>query len=483
MKKRSREPDNRRRIRFPNPIQVIGGIFAALFLFMSVYLCHYAYTNRQVMMSNSYNTRQKILVEQNVRGDILSRDGTILAHSATGADGKEIREYPFANLFSHVIGFATKGKSGVEALENYYLLRSDISLSEKARYTDEEQKYPGDVVTTSLDIGLQQTAYKALAAYRGAIVATDVRTGEILAMVSKPDFDPNEIDQIWGDLVAAGEGDSRLVNRVTQGIYPPGSTFKIITALEYIRENPTTYRNFRFRCGGHFTHDGETIHCFHGESHGDVDFYKAFQKSCNSSFANIGVSLDHAAFAATLKELRFGEEMPLELPYTKSRAAIDVDTSDGDVMQLSIGQGTTAMTPMHLNMITQVIANGGVMLAPRIILSVDSADGKNIRQSDVQEIGRVMSGEEAQILTEMMTLVVNGGTGKRLEGLAYQAAGKTGSAEFNSQQKTESHAWFTGFAPAEDPRIAVTVIVEEAGGGGEYAVPMAKRMFDAFFGL
>ncbi len=141
------------------------------------------------------------------------------------------------------------------------------------------------------------------------------------------------------------------------------------------------------------------------------------------------------------------------------------------------------MSPLHLNMITQAVANGGVMVEPYLIREVTTADGRVLLSGKAgKEIARVMSEEESRLLAQMMVLVVNGGTGRRLQGLSYQAAGKTGSAEFDSSLKMESHAWFTGFAPAEAPEIAVTVIVEEAGGGGEYAVPMAKRVFDAWFG-
>ena len=468
------------RFRPPTPTQVIAAAFGVLFAAMIVYLCRYAYVNRQVMMSNSYNSRQKILLEQNTRGDILAASGEVLATTERKEDGSEERVYPYGNLFSHAVGYSAKGMGGVEAAANYYLIRSDIPLSKKAELMDKGEKYPGNTVITTLDRNLQETAYQALSAYRGAIVVTDVRTGAILAMVSKPDFDPNEINALWPQLTADKE-DSRLLNRVSQGLYPPGSTFKIVTALEYIRENPADYGKYSFNCSGSYTAEGLTIHCFHGESHGRVDFYTSLQKSCNSSFANIGMSLDRGAFAKTLKTLYFGEELPVDFPCGTSRTALSASSGASEVMQLSIGQGATSISPLHLNMITQSIASGGEMYKPYIIDRIVSADDKVLVSNEKEKLRRVMSAEEAQILTEMMTTVVNGGTARRLQGLSYQAAGKTGSAEYNSAEKTESHAWFTGFAPADDPQIAVTVIIEQAGSGGEYAVPMAKRVFDTYF--
>lgn len=473
----------KRRFRPPTPIQVTGALFAVLFAAMIVYLCSYAYNNRQVMMSNSYNGRQKILLAQNSRGSIYARDGEVLADSVLDADGNETRRYPFGNLFAHAVGYATKGKAGIEAQENYYLIRSDISLSEKARLSDEGAfKNPGNSVTTTLSVPLQEVAYKALGAYNGAAIVTDVRTGEILAMVSKPDFDPAQIDALWNDLINDKE-DSRLLNRVTQGLYPPGSTFKIVTALEYIREHPTDHDKYRFTCSGSFKHDGEVIHCYHGTNHGALDFLTSFQMSCNSSFANIGLTLDRASYMRTLARLGFSMKFDVPFVSSVSRVGVTADSPDGDIMQAAIGQGAVAMSPLHLNMITQAVASGGMMRLPFLVSSVDSADGRNlVHVKEGGTYGRVMSEDEARILTQMMISVVNGGTGKRLEGLSYQAAGKTGSAEFDSTQKSESHAWFTGFAPAEDPQIAVTIIIEEAGSGGEYAVPIAKRIFDAWFG-
>ena len=150
-------------------------------------------------------------------------------------------------------------------------------------------------------------------------------------------------------------------------------------------------------------------------------------------------------------------------------------------MQLSIGQGKTSISPEHLNMITCAVANDGILMKPYVVSVVKSEDGKEVKKYEPEEYNRLMSSEEARILRSMMTQVVQKGTASKLKGLSYTAAGKTGSAEFNDEK--ESHAWFTGFAPADDPEICVTIIVEEAGSGGSYAVPIAKNVFDAYFGV
>ena len=326
---------------------------------------------------------------------------------------------------------------------------------------------------------VQQVANDQLDIYRGAIIVTEVSTGKIIAMVSHPDFDPNSIAEIWDDLVD-NDSSTVLLNRATQGLYPPGSTFKIVTALEYIRENPDTYQNYSYNCNGSFWLGDGKISCYHGSNHGQVDFKKSFAKSCNSSFANIGMSLDREAFQETLNDLLFNKDLPLTLNYAKSSALVSESTPSAEMMQTSIGQGKTQITPMHLNMITCAIANDGVLMKPYVIDHVENDEGTVVKNFKASEYGRLMSEDEAAILRQLMTDVVQEGTASKLKGLSYTAAGKTGSAEYNNV-KGDSHAWFTGFAPAEDPEVCVTIIVEGAGSGGDYAVPIARRIFDAYF--
>lgn len=456
-------------------------LFVAVFLCMMGYTCHYAATNRQVLINNSYNGRQELLTAQNRRGTIYAAGGQVLAETQTDENDKETRVYPYENLFAHAVGYASNGKYGIESLSNYYLINSNAKLADKVASEVAGNKYPGDSVVTTLDVDVQEVAFKSLGIYKGAIIVSEPSTGKIIAMVSKPDFDPNEIDVIWKDLLEDKES-TVLLNRATQGLYPPGSTFKIVTALEYIRENPETYSQYTYQCSGRFTSGQDTINCYHGSVHGHEDFTKSFAKSCNASFANIGMQLDRNRFGNTLDELLFNEELPAAFAYNKSRLVIDENTSDSDVLQATIGQGTTQITPLHLNMITCAIANKGVLMKPYMVDYVKNNENTVVRQFHPVTYKKLMSEEEAAALTVLMQEVVESGTGTKLSGLSYTAAGKTGSAEFNSV-KTDSHAWFTGFAPAEDPQVCVTIIIEGAGSGGDYAVPIAKRIFNAYFGL
>ena len=448
---------------------------------MMTYTCHYAITHQQELINNSYNGRQEIFAAQNTRGSIFAAGGQVLAETQTDADGNERRVYPYDNLFAHAVGYATNGRFGVEAAANYYLINSNARLSDKVASDVAGSKYPGDSVVTTLDVGLQEVAAKSLGVYKGAIIVSEPSTGKILAMVSKPDFNPNEIDALWDGLIQDKES-TVLLNRVTQGLYPPGSTFKIVTALEYIRENPDSYGQYSYQCNGRYSSGQDTINCYHGSVHGHEDFTRSFAKSCNASFANIGMTLDRTRWGQTLDGLLFNQELPVSFAYNKSKLVVNADTSDSDILQASIGQGTTQITPLHLNMITCAIANGGTVMKPYLVDHVKNNEGTVIKQFSPDSYKELLTQTEAAALTELMTAVVESGTGTKLAGLTYTAAGKTGSAEYNNV-KTDSHAWFTGFAPAQEPEVCVTIIIEGAGSGGDYAVPIAKRIFDEYFGV
>lgn len=459
-------------------ILLVSYFFVFLFLGMMTYICVYVYQNQETMINNSYNAGQQILVAQNRRGSILARGGEVLAETITQADGSETRRYPYDSLFSHVVGYSTKGKTGIENKMNYYLIQSNAPLNEKMENGLQNKKNPGDNVYTTLDIAMQEAANKALGVYEGAIVATNPKTGELLAMVSKPDYNPNEISLLWEALLEDDES-GVLLNRASQGLYPPGSTFKVMTALEYIRENPENYTNYSFTCNGSIRIDDSKIRCYHGVNHGKVDFEKSFAKSCNASFANLGTKVDWDSFRKTLDTLLFGHPLLFELPSSVSAVKAEAGMSTKDQMQTAIGQGETLITPLHMNMITCAIANDGVLRQPYVVDHVENTSGALIKRFSSPGDTQMMSQQEAYILQGLMREVVETGTATRLLEQPYTAAGKTGSAEYNSER--DSHAWFTGFAPAEDPQVCVTVIIEGAGSGGDYAVPIARRVFDAYF--
>ena len=463
---------------------VIVYCFIGLFLCTMGYFAYFQFAKSEEFINNSYNTRQEKFAETVIRGNIVSADGQILAETKTDEEGNETRVYPYSNLFSHIVGYATEkyGRSGIESWMNFNLLRSNTFFLEKTMDKLTDEKSPGDNVITTLDSSMQTAAYMAMGSYRGAIVVMEPATGKILAMVSKPDFDPNTISENWDWIVADENAESLLVNRASQGLYPPGSTFKIVTALEYLREHPDSYQEYAYHCSGSIQVENSKLSCFSGEVHGDVDLRQSFVKSCNTSFANIGLSLDLARFGKTCQDLLFNQSLPVEkLDTSKSSFVLAEDSSTSEVMESAIGQGKTLVTPLHMLMIVSSAANDGALMRPYVVDSVQSDASGTVKQYQASSYGNLMTKEEARILQEYMRETVESGTASRLKGMSYQAYGTTGSAEFGTN-KGDSHAWFVGYAHREDKEdIAVAVIMEQAGIGSTYAVPAAKYIFDTYY--
>lgn len=457
---------------------VITYLFVALFLWMIGYFSYYIQFKSIEEVNNSYNTRQENLAKRIIRGNITDRNGEILAGTRVDADGTETRVYPYGKTFAHVVGYSTRGRTGIELLENISLLTSNANIGERISKEMSAEKNMGDTIVSTVDKDLQLKADTALGDYRGAVVAMDPESGEILAMVSHPNFDPNHIIEEWDDLNAKAD-EAPLLNRALSGMYPPGSTFKIVTLLEYLRENDNP-EDYSFNCNGSFSLEGNTINCFHGSKHGKIGLEKSFAKSCNSSFANIGSTLRAAAFSKTADELLFNEELPLKLNYQKSNFSLNKKTDTANLLQLSIGQGDTLITPMHLALITSAIANNGILQNPMFVSRIENYEGVVFKDYKTTTYRRLLSEDEAADLSAYMHAVTDYGTAKAFAETDYDIAGKTGSAEF-SEDKKKSHAWFTGFADYKGKKLVVTVIAEGAGSGSEVAVPVAKEVFDKYY--
>ena len=462
-------------------IMVVTYIFLLIFVALIGYMAYFMIVQSKDVINNSYNQRQTLLAKRTVRGQIMAEDGTVLAETVTGADGKETRKYPYGNVFCHVVGHSTEGKTGIELMENFNLLTSNDDMIKNFQKKMSGEKTMGDHAVTTLKVNLQQVAYDALGSNKGAIVVSEPSTGKILAMVSKPDYDPNpsSLNGQWKELVKDSNEQSYLVNRATQGLYPPGSTFKIFTVLEYIREN-AKYKKFSYQCKGTEVQDGYTVNCYQNHVHGSLDLKNAFAKSCNSCFAFLGTQMSTSSFRKNNEQLYFNKELPTTFVTNKSSFVLNGNSGKEEVMHTSMGQGKTQITPLHLNMVTAAIANKGVMMKSYVVDHLVSENGNVIRQYEPKEAGSVMTEDEASTLKSFMKEVVRTGTATSLNGLSYGVAGKTGSAEYDSTKR--SHAWFTGFAPADDPKICVTVIVESVGTGSEYAVPIAKKIFQSYLG-
>lgn len=453
-------------------------IFVGLFILIIGYFTNFMINQSSEVINNAYNPRQDLLAEQVVRGDIISADGKVLAHTTTDDEGTETRVYPYKDVFVHIVGQFNKGKTGLESSENFHLLTSNNGTISKIFKELSGEKNIGDNIITTLDTQLQQAAYDALGNNKGAVVVMEPSSGKILAMVSKPDYDPNEIDTTWNALVEDKNNESTLLNRATQGLYPPGSTFKILTALEYIRENPD-YEDYEYVCEGKGIFQSVTINCYNNKEHGEEDLKESFAKSCNASFAHIGTTLNMTSFRKLCDSFLFNKEIPTSIPTKKSSFVLNGSSDPSLIPQTVIGQGQTQITPLLNAMIVSAIANGGVMMKPYVVDRIENQGGTVIKKYMTEISDTVMTPDEAGILTSFMEETVENGTATSLQNKNYTVAGKTGSAEHSKD--SPAHAWFVGFASTDKPDIAVSIIVESVGTGSEYAVPIAEKIFKTYY--
>lgn len=458
---------------------VITYFFLILFICLAGYFIYFLGFKSEDFINNPYNARLATFSNTVIRGRILSADGEVLAETEMGADGSETRKYPHGSMFSHAIGYSVNGMAGVELDANFNLLRSNAFVLERVINELKGEKNQGDDMVTTLNYQLQRAAYEGMGNYDGAVIALEPSTGKVLAMISKPDFNPNTIARDWEKLV---NGDSSvLLNRTTQGLYPPGSTFKMITTLAYLQQN-SDYDSYEFDCRGVYEVNGFEIHCVNNKKHGHQNLLESFGNSCNCSYSNIGLQLDVKEFQNLAEELLFNKSLPTRLGNVKSsRFSLNEASPSAEVMQTAIGQGNTLMTPLHMAMITSAVANGGEVMKPYMMDHSMNNQGKLVKQYQPETYGKLFSAGDAAAMEQFLSYVVSDGTASALQTDRYSVYGKTGTAEYNSD-KDDNHSWFTGYArDAAGREIAVAVILEGAGSGSKHAVPLAKKMFDAYF--
>jgi penicillin-binding protein 2 len=447
------------------------------------------------------------------------------------------REYVHGDLASHVVGYIREinqdqlknqiyrgyrmgddvGHYGIEATLERYLRGERGSqavivnaIGNKIGEAFFQPEIPGTNVTLTIDAKVQRTADKLLEGKKGAVVALDVRTGDVIAMSSGPRFDPNmftsEISkEDWSDLTNSKE--DKLSNRVLQGAYPPGSVFKIFVAAAALSEGVVTPTE-RMTCNGALQFGTRSFRCHKHSGHGSVDLFDSIVQSCDVYFYTIGQRLGvdriyhyaHDIFGfGESTDLGLGEEVPGLIPSTKWKQAYFRNPEDkrwypGETLPVAIGQGAVTTTPLQVARALAAVVNGGKLLKPRIVRQLVASDGRIIQQaSDQPEVIGTLEIEPWVLdkVKQSMVGVVEDkrGTGHRAalpKERGISVGGKTGTAQVASREsgsKREDHAWFAGYAPADKPRIVVVAILENAGHGGAVAAPVVHDVMAAYFGV
>ncbi|MGD9696518.1 MAG: peptidoglycan D,D-transpeptidase FtsI family protein [Thermoleophilia bacterium] len=446
----------------------------------------------QVVAANDLKDRsdnaQQIQAEKLIdRGTILSADGRRLAISrARRIKGQKVfeRVYPQGGLMAQVVGYSLAedgSKTGVEKEYDRYLagsfgaqpLLQRLNLSEKE----------GANVQLTLDTRIQTVAEQALLGRAGAVVALDPRTGAVLTMASSPTFSLQDITE--GKIKQAP--DTSLLNRATQGRYPPGSTFKVVTTTSAL-VNSLYDENSSFDDTGSYdaTGGGDPIRNFGSERYGRVTLRTALTNSINTVFASIGDDLGPDRLGATMSAYGFGtrpgidlpEEMVLPSGRLDGNTVLANDARGEDTARIAIGQERVLATPLQMAMVAATVANDGVEMQPHVMSRIVDRGGSVIQTAEPREVSTVMTPEQAAELTSMMEDVVRSGTGTAAALSGLTVAGKTGTAETGIA--TQNQAWFIGFAPADDPVVAVAVVIEKSSAtGGDVAAPVAGEVMRA----
>lgn len=472
MEKKKKSTENRE-------LQIVMYFFMVLFLGMVAYFVYFQVVKSDSFINNPYNKLQDIFSKTVKRGDIKSKDGQLLATTLVNEDKEESRVYPFGRMTAHIVGYATNGKAGIENQENFSLLSSHEFFLNQIGEDLRGEKRPGDTVVLNLDMELQECAYDALGNYDGAVIVLEPKTGKILAMVSKPDFNPNTIEAEWDNINA--EGSTVLFNRATQGSYTPGSVFKIFTTMAYHRQHPLTYNAYEYECKGEMTQGGKTIHCASNQVHGKENLLVSFANSCNTSFANLGGELDYEEMQKQCEELLFNQNLPIKFESSKSTFALTNSDSKALAMETVIGQGKTTVSPLHMVLVAGAISQKGKLMTPYLVDHIENVNGTVVKTNKPKEYGRIISKKEAKLMKDYLRTVVTDGTGGKLLTTNYDAYGKTGTAQVSDTTDT-TNAWFVGFASKEGKKdIAIAVVVENSGSGSSYAVPIARKVFDLYF--
>jgi peptidoglycan glycosyltransferase len=329
----------------------------------------------------------------------------------------------------------------------------------------------GNNVMLTINAKLQQVAYQSLGTNRGSIVALSPKTGAILAMVSRPSFDPNRLETDWNNISQSAS--SVLLNRASQGLYPPGSIIKVLMAETALVEQDTNKKR-EFNCNGTLKIGPDYVLSESGnKAHGKVNLEEALAVSCNITFGQLALDLGRTKMAKTFE--RYGFTQPLNGDFLESSGKLPdfSKLGDGDLAQTGIGQGSLLVTPLRMAMLASTFANKGIMMKPYLVQRITAPDGTVIRETSPIKWLSPVAPNLADQVAHMMVTVVEEGTGGGAAIRGVEVAGKTGTAE---NPHGSPHAWFIGFAPAENPQIAVAVIVENAGSGGSVAAPIARQI-------
>lgn len=441
---------------------------------------------------NPLNARELLRGLEVERGDIRAGDTTV-ARSVPFGDNAFRREYTQeAETISHALGYYYPlgiGSAGTERFRNDALSGQSEGLDTLFDQIAGASAGVGDDLVLNLDLEAQRVALQQLGGRKGAVVAMEPDTGRVRVMASVPGYDPGALeDEGVFTRLSTDEDNSPLVNRASQSLYPPGSTFKVVTAVAAIDSGRFTPQS---------TLDGSSpqifsatpLSNFGGQSFGPVTLTQALTQSVNTVWAQVGVQLGGDTMTEYMERFGLYERPPIDYPRTQVNASgvfgeggepVKPSQANLDLGRIAIGQAGLLTTPLQMAMVASAVGNDGVLMEPRIARRIVDPDGRTVESVEPERVRRVMSRETAEQVTQMMRNVVQSGSGTAATLQGTNVAGKTGTAEIDIQNNV-NQLWFIAFAPSEDPEVAIAVTVERAvgGQGGQVAAPIARAVLES----
>lgn len=442
----------------------------ALFLIIVIYLTYFTIFMAPDIINSNYNQRIWEKEERILRGKIYDRSGTVLAESKETDDGQK-RVYPFGSLYAHTIGYnsRTYGKTNIELEFNDYLLKTqsviEVLKNEKSDFSK------GANLSLTLDNGMTQLAANLMGNDNGSVVAINPVTGEVYCLYSNPSFDPNEDKLIenWDKLTE--NENAPFFARATQGLYAPGSTFKVVSAAAGIIEG---FEDFTTEDKGKTNVGGKEFKNAGAKAYGLIGMEDAIRVSSNVYFTELSSKIGNDALRKATRDFYITRKVPFDIA-TKA-ADLDFEAFDkAELASVSIGQGKLQVTPFNMALVACAVANDGIIMKPYMVAEAFYDNGESTYNASTDTLSRAIDRESALMLSEYMKSCVESGTGTAARVSGISVAGKTGTAENEKAGKT--HAWFIGFAPCDNPQIAVCVMKEYSGrGGGSVCAPIAGKI-------
>lgn len=468
---------------FVNNIKKVLLVFLIFFIALISYITYVYMFNSQKSVQSTFNRR--LWAERNkvLRGTIYDRNMVALTKSTKTSETSQKLQYLQGAIFAHAIGYMDPiyQLSGLEKKYDQELMGSpDTGISKFVFFSKEEEEKIGNGIETTLDTKLQKKAYDLLGSHRGAVVALNPKTGEILAMVSKPSYDPNNLGEEWKSINA--NKDMPLLNRAVSGLYPPGSSFKTITAISALGNLNNVYGRTFDDTGKLVVNGTELLENYNGEVLGNLDFKSAYVHSSNVVFGTLGLDLGNNALKETAEKFYFNKNIPsIGLTIENSKFPTYKNYEKGNIAQSGIGQSGVLATPMQMALVASTVANNGIMMQPMMVKEILSSKGKSIKKIEPKQLGQIMPEETARSMKELMKGVVAEGTGTNTALPNIVVSGKTGTADHDDPSKQKApHSWFIGFAPYDNPQIAVAVIVEDGGQGGGIAAGITRQLIETY---